>query len=208
MASVPLMVASDAEQLALVPPLEPVQLHVHGPEPATEEVEPAVQRLAVGAVLTVVPFELPHTPFVSTGAEQLALVPPLEPVQDQVHGPEPDTLETEPAVQRLLEGAVLTVVPFEVPQLPFIGVGVRLAEQDALVPPLTPAHVHDQGPEPVTLEAEPTVQRLVVGVVLTVVPFALPHVPLVATLPLVGAYVQELMYWFADQYPDAAVKPT
>jgi hypothetical protein len=58
---------TDAEQLALVPPLEPPQLHVHGPEPATDDAVPAEQRLAEGTDATVVPFDDPHTPL--TGAE-------------------------------------------------------------------------------------------------------------------------------------------
>src|SRR5262245_42802923 len=35
---------ANAEQLALVPLLEPLQLHVHGPEPATDDAVPAEQR--------------------------------------------------------------------------------------------------------------------------------------------------------------------
>jgi hypothetical protein len=57
---------ADAEQLALAPPLEPPQLQVHGPEPATDDAVPAVQRLVEGADDTVVPFADPHVPL--TGA--------------------------------------------------------------------------------------------------------------------------------------------
>ena len=57
---------TDAEQLAAAPPLEPLQLHVHGPEPAKDDAMPAVQRLAEGADDTVVPFADPHAP--PTGA--------------------------------------------------------------------------------------------------------------------------------------------
>ena len=53
---------SDAVQLAVVPPLEPPQLHVHGPEPATDDDVPAEQRLAEGADDVVVPFADPHAP--------------------------------------------------------------------------------------------------------------------------------------------------
>ena len=53
---------ADAEQLKLVPPLEPPQLHVHGPEPATVDAVPVEQRLAEGADDTVVPLAAPHTP--------------------------------------------------------------------------------------------------------------------------------------------------
>src|SRR5262245_3717691 len=39
---------ADAEQLAVVPLLEPLQFHVHGPEPATDDAVPAEQRLVEG----------------------------------------------------------------------------------------------------------------------------------------------------------------
>src|SRR5262245_54704438 len=58
-----------AEQLAVVPLLEPLQLHVHGPEPATDDAVPAEQRLVEGADDAVVPFADPHTP--ATGAAAL-----------------------------------------------------------------------------------------------------------------------------------------
>ena len=80
----------DAEQLAVVPPLEPPQLHVHGPEPATDDAEPAEQRLAEGLDDAVVPFADPHTPLTAAGAAFTATVvlaagdvPPL-PVQVSV----------------------------------------------------------------------------------------------------------------------------
>ena len=58
---------ADAEQVAVVPPLEPPQFHVHGPEPATDDAVPAEQRLVEGIDDAVVPFADPHTPL--TGAE-------------------------------------------------------------------------------------------------------------------------------------------
>ena len=58
---------ADAEQLAVVPPLEPPQLHVHGPEPATDDAVPAEQRLAEGLDDAVVPFADPHTPLTGAG---------------------------------------------------------------------------------------------------------------------------------------------
>jgi hypothetical protein len=39
----------------------------------------------------------------------------------------------------------------------------RDAEHEAALPPLLPEHAHDQGPEPLTADAEPVAQRLVVG---------------------------------------------
>jgi hypothetical protein len=40
-----------AEQLAVVPPFEPTQLHVQGPVPLSVEAVPVVQRPEVGALL-------------------------------------------------------------------------------------------------------------------------------------------------------------
>ena len=83
--------ATDAEQLAVVPPLEPPQLHVHGPEPATDDAVPAEQRLVEGLDDAVVPFADPHTPLTGAGAAAFTAtvalaagdVPPL-PVQVSV----------------------------------------------------------------------------------------------------------------------------
>src|SRR3954465_2687608 len=61
-------VASDAVQVAVAPPLAPPQLHVHGPEPATDDAAPAEQRLAEGLDDTVVPFADPHTPLTAAAA--------------------------------------------------------------------------------------------------------------------------------------------
>jgi hypothetical protein len=55
-------------QLAVVPPLEPPQLHVHGPEPATDDAVPVEQRLAEGADDAVVPFTDPHVPLTAAAA--------------------------------------------------------------------------------------------------------------------------------------------
>jgi hypothetical protein len=59
---------SEAVQVAEVPPLEPPQLHVHGPEPVTDDDVPAEQRLAAGADDAVVPFADPHVPLVAAAA--------------------------------------------------------------------------------------------------------------------------------------------
>jgi hypothetical protein len=58
---------TDAEQVAVVPPLEPPQLQVHGPEPATDDAVPAEQRLVEGLDDAVVPFADPHTPLTGAG---------------------------------------------------------------------------------------------------------------------------------------------
>ena len=52
----------------MVPPLEPPQLQVHGPEPATDDAVPTVQRLVDGLDDAVVPFDDPHTPLTGAGA--------------------------------------------------------------------------------------------------------------------------------------------
>ena len=81
--------ASDAEQLAVVPPLEPPQLHVHGPEPAMDDDVPVEQRLVEGADDAVVPFADPHPPLTAVPALTVtvvlatAVLPPL-PVQVSV----------------------------------------------------------------------------------------------------------------------------
>lgn len=86
----------------------------------------------------MVPSALPQTPFTGGGkeAEQLAVVPPLLPVQDQAKGPVPVTEGVVPvAVQRFDVGAEVTVAPFALPQTPFTGVRRREAEQLAVAPP-------------------------------------------------------------------------
>src|SRR5262245_8763311 len=83
--------ASDAEQLAVLPPFEPPQLHIHGPEPATDDAVPAEQRLVEGLDDAVVPFDDPHTPLTGAGLAAFTAtvvlaagdVPPL-PVQVSV----------------------------------------------------------------------------------------------------------------------------
>jgi hypothetical protein len=58
----------------LVPPLEPPQLHVHGPEPATDDDVPVEQRLVEGADEAVVPFADPHVALTATTTAVTATV--------------------------------------------------------------------------------------------------------------------------------------
>ena len=51
-----------AEQVAVVPPFDPAQLHDHGPLPLTDEAVPGLQRLLAGALEKVSPLELPQAP--------------------------------------------------------------------------------------------------------------------------------------------------
>jgi hypothetical protein len=166
--------ASLSEHEAVAPPLLLAQVHDHGPLPLTFEAVPALQRFAVGAVLTDAPFALPQAPFGSNRAEQLAVVPPPEPAQVQFHGPEPLTLEALPALQRFAAGALVRSAPFAGPHWPFTE--SSSATQIAVLPPLLPTQAQVQGPLPATVVAVPTPQRLAVGAV-TATPAAPPHDP-------------------------------
>jgi hypothetical protein len=56
-----------ALQLAVVPPLLPLQLQFHGPDPARVVAVPEVQKFAVGAAENVLPLLTPHTPLIGVG---------------------------------------------------------------------------------------------------------------------------------------------
>ena len=56
-----------AEHGAVVPPLLPVQLQLHGPLPLTIEANPVLQRLVVGALLIATPFDEPHKSLMGGG---------------------------------------------------------------------------------------------------------------------------------------------
>src|SRR5882757_9199864 len=109
----------------------------------------------VSQKIAVPPNCMPQLPATGSGvggvttvlfAEQVAVVPLLEPAQDQVKGPVPLTDEVEPVVQRLVVGAVETVVPFADPQAPLIGVEeVPIgAEHTDFTPPLVPAQLQSK----------------------------------------------------------------
>ena len=51
------------------------------------------------------------------------MVPPFDPAQDQVQGPDPPTALAVPVEQRLVVGAVETVVLLDEPHVPLIEVG-------------------------------------------------------------------------------------
>lgn len=133
--------AEQAVLLVLVPPDDPLQPHVQGPEPDTDVAVPVEQRLVEGAELKLAPLDEPQAPLTGNApVEQEAVVPVFNPVQDQVQGPDPETEEAVPAVQRLVEGAELKLAPLEDPQAPS---RERLAEQEALEPPLVPEQVQE-----------------------------------------------------------------
>ena len=60
-------------------------------------------------------------------AEQLAVEPPFDPAQVQVHGPAPLTALALPAVQRLLVGAAVKTPLLAEPHWPLTGVAVNVA---------------------------------------------------------------------------------
>ncbi len=62
-----------ASQDAEFPPPDPVQLQVHGPEPATAEAVPALHKSVVGALAKPAPLAPPQAPF--TDCEPLPAVP-------------------------------------------------------------------------------------------------------------------------------------
>ncbi|MFA5247032.1 MAG: hypothetical protein WC408_04055, partial [Candidatus Micrarchaeia archaeon] len=136
-----------AVQLAVLPPFKPAQLQVQGPEPETDEAEPAEQMLTpVGNEYKFCPFTPDeHTPLTFNGAVHVGEVdPPFKPEQVQVHGPLPETEEAEPELQKLEVGAVYVFTVAE-PQVPstFIKT-LQFAEE----PPFKPLQVQDHGPEP------------------------------------------------------------
>jgi hypothetical protein len=67
-----------------------------------------------------------HTPGTGVGVGlvlQFAVAPPLRPLHDQVHRPDPVTIDGEPTVQRLFTGTDARVCPFDIPHTHATGVG-------------------------------------------------------------------------------------
>ncbi len=106
----------------------------------------------------------------------------MVPAQLQFQGPEPVTLAAVPELQRPSVGATAIVVPLADPQAPLVATVaiVFCAEHWAVVPPFEPVQLQAKGPEPVTLDEVPVVQRLEVGAVDTVVPLDEPQAPFTA----------------------------
>ena len=162
-----------------MPLLLPVQIQLKGPAPVTVGIfAVSMQRLLAGAVATAVPFALPQAPFigVSRGAEQLAGIPPLMPVQVQVKGPLPVTVGgVSEILQRFVVGADATGALFALPQAPS---SISEAEQLLSWPLLVPVQVQLKGPVPVTVGIFPVVvQRFMTGTAGNAEPFALPQEP-------------------------------
>jgi hypothetical protein len=111
-----------------VPPLLPLHVQAQGPAPVTVVAMPAVQRPAVGAIVTATPFAEPQAPLTGveatcSGALHEAYDPPLLPLHVQAQGPAPITVVAVPAVQRPVVGAVVAATPFAEPQAPLTVVG-------------------------------------------------------------------------------------
>lgn len=102
------------------------------------------------------------------------LVPPFAPSQLHANGPVPVTPVSDPAEHKPEVGAVAENVPWAVPHAPLTD---RLAEQDALVPPLIPLQFQLNGPAPETVVAVPVLQRPEVGATYTFDPLDGPQVP-------------------------------
>ena len=117
--------------------------------------------------MTPLPSGLPSDPIGATSALYCCAVVRLD-------GP---TTYFSTASASLIFGALLpdavTTIPFRVPVFAW-----RFAEHDAIVPPLLPAHVQLHGPEPVTDDAVPALQKLPVGAAVSVWPLLLPQAPL------------------------------
>lgn len=128
--------AAAAEQLAV--PFAPVQVQDQGPLPdsVAGDAVPAAQSPDCGAEAKLKPLAVPHAPEPwATLAVHPALVPPFNPLQPQVQGPEPSTGRGLPARQRPVAGGVLRVVPLAGPHWPFTGVAGALAPHEAVMPP-------------------------------------------------------------------------
>src|SRR3954451_22257833 len=68
-----LLLARDTLQEAVVPPLKPKQLQVHGPIPVTMEAVPVLHRLVVGALAMVTRLAPPQEPFtVAVGVNRMS----------------------------------------------------------------------------------------------------------------------------------------
>ena len=94
-----------AAQFMLVPPLTPPHDQFQlVPTVLTPDGLPEEQS-AVGIFSFPTPFAVPHTPSTFLTAEQVAVEPPFDPAQVHEYGPDPDTLDAAPAVQRFDDGA-------------------------------------------------------------------------------------------------------
>jgi hypothetical protein len=106
----------------VAPPSAPAQLHFQGPlsPPLTAEAVPAPHKPVLGMIVRLAPFALPQRPLISSWAAQACVAPPFDPAQVQAKGPEPVTVDADPALHKLVVGALVTLVPFALPQAPLV----------------------------------------------------------------------------------------
>jgi hypothetical protein len=175
-----------------------------------------------GVEYNVFPLSAPHVPTTAFGpiAVHDAELPPFNPGQDQVHGPEPVTTTVEPlvlvsptslfsalassffvelvmltiglallllllalgvVVHRLEFGIVDHVIVVAPPHTPSYAPGASVLH-GASMPPPVPGQVQLHGPVPVTIDAVPVRQRFEVGAEDGALPEAVPHEPLTAVI--------------------------
>jgi len=133
-----------AEQFAALPPLIPLQVHSHLEVKLTIEADPYEQSEVLGVLVDATPLANPQVPFtgiVILFVAQEAVVPPLEPVQVQLHGPDPETADAVPAKHKFVVGIEKAFVALADPQAPLIAGLLLVAVQVAFVPPLEPWQV-------------------------------------------------------------------
>ncbi len=162
------LVLTVIEQLAVPPPLLPVHVHVDlFPAVVTVDAVPVLQAPAV----------VPQLPLVSPAVVQVAYSEGPLPMHAHVQGPVPLTVVAVPTEQRAVDvGLVVALLPAAVPQTPTTCKVV----QEAADPPLVPEQLQVHGLLPLTVEAVPTEQRPVVGIVVALALFAVPQTPLTA----------------------------
>ena len=121
-----------AKHEAVVPPFEPTQVHIHLDPLKYGLVDvPELHNPLTGASTNVPPLDDPHCPLTGSAplvAKQLAVVPPFEPTQVQIHlDPLTYGLVDVPELHSPVVGAELKVPPFDEPHCPFIGEAALLA---------------------------------------------------------------------------------
>jgi len=133
-----------AEQVAVVPPLLPVQLQLQGPLPVTLEVVPVVQRFAVGAIVIMVPLAVPHVPLTTERAKVAVMLLAASIVTEQV--PVPLHAPDQPVKVLPLLGVAVRVilVPLLNVALPLLLVQVIVPELAVTVPVPVPDLVRER----------------------------------------------------------------
>jgi hypothetical protein len=97
----------EAEQLAFVPPLVPLQLQLQGPLPVTVVAVPDEQRSVAGATPRKAPLLLPQTP--STGLGEKAAITFFAPSMATVQAPVPLHAPLQPVKAEPASGVAVRV---------------------------------------------------------------------------------------------------